>query len=238
MPRATTAACDVAPPFWVSTPSAAIMPWTSSGVVSVRTRIVLRPCSFHATASSAVKTICPAAAPGEALSPLQATSILLVGIDARVEELVERLRVDHADGASLVDQAFVNQIARDFHRGFGGALCVAGLQHEELPALDRELQVLHVAIMALEPRGDLFELCVDLGLQPREIRDLLRRANARNDVFALRVGEVLAEELPLAGVRIARKGDAGPESSPMFPKTISITLTAVPQSSGILLKRR
>ena len=97
MPRATTAACEVAPPFAVSTPRAAIMPCTSSGVVSTRTRIVSLPCSFHATASSAVNTICPVAAPGEALSPLAATAICAFGIDARVEELIERLGVDHAE---------------------------------------------------------------------------------------------------------------------------------------------
>ena len=66
---------------------------------------VLRPCSFHVTASSAENTIWPAAAPGEALSPLQATLDLSARIDARVKELIERLRVDHSDGAPLVDQA-------------------------------------------------------------------------------------------------------------------------------------
>ena len=55
------------------------MPCTSSGVVSVRTRIVLRPCSFQVTASSAEKTIWPAAAPGEALSPLHATATRSLG---------------------------------------------------------------------------------------------------------------------------------------------------------------
>ena len=79
IPRATTAACEVAPPFAVSTPRDAIMPCTSSGVVSTRTRMVSLPCSFHATASSAVNTICPAAAPGDALRPLAATSIRVLG---------------------------------------------------------------------------------------------------------------------------------------------------------------
>ena len=47
MPRATTAACDVRPPRDVSTPSAAIMPCTSSGFVSIRTRMTFSPFFGH-----------------------------------------------------------------------------------------------------------------------------------------------------------------------------------------------
>jgi len=43
MPRATTAAWDVAPPREVRIPLAAIMPCTSSGAVSTRTRITSSP---------------------------------------------------------------------------------------------------------------------------------------------------------------------------------------------------
>ena len=43
MPRATTAACEVMPPVAVRMPCAASMPWMSSGVVSLRTRIT-RSC--------------------------------------------------------------------------------------------------------------------------------------------------------------------------------------------------
>ena len=43
----------------------------------------------------------------------------------------------------------------------------------------------------------------------RHFVDVQRRANAGDDVFALRVHQELAVELPLAGRRIAREGDAG-----------------------------
>ena len=73
--RPTTAACDVMPPVAVSTPCDTNMPWMSSGTVSLRTSTTFLPCSVHATASSAVKTSCPEAAPGDAGRPLVATGI-------------------------------------------------------------------------------------------------------------------------------------------------------------------
>ena len=54
-PRATTAAWLTSPPRAVRMPSAAIIPWTSSGLVSLRTRMTFSPRSAAASASSAVK---------------------------------------------------------------------------------------------------------------------------------------------------------------------------------------
>jgi hypothetical protein len=69
MPRATTAAWEVMPPRVVRMPSAACMPWMSSGLVSTRTRMTLWPAFLAASASSELNTISPDAAPGEAGSP-------------------------------------------------------------------------------------------------------------------------------------------------------------------------
>ena len=69
MPRATTAAWLVMPPRTVRMPSAAFMPSMSSGEVSRRTSTTRSPFFFHALASSALKTILPHAAPGEAGRP-------------------------------------------------------------------------------------------------------------------------------------------------------------------------
>ena len=79
MPRATTAACEVMPPRVVTMPSAACMPWMSSGVVSTRTRIDLRPAWRKACASSAENTISPLAAPGEAGRPVAIAGGLAFG---------------------------------------------------------------------------------------------------------------------------------------------------------------
>ena len=79
IPRATTAACEVAPPREVSTPRAAIIPWTSSGAVSTRTKITASPARPRSAATSASKTIWPVAAPGEALSPVPAIAYFWAG---------------------------------------------------------------------------------------------------------------------------------------------------------------
>ena len=74
IPRATTAAWDVMPPWAVRIPCAAIIPWMSSGVVSHRTRMTASPSFPRISAVSASKTTAPEAAPGEAFSPFAATS--------------------------------------------------------------------------------------------------------------------------------------------------------------------
>ena len=74
IPRATTAACDVIPPRTVKIPSDTCIPSISSGDVSRRTKITLRPIVAFVLASSAVNTISPQAAPGEAAKPLAITS--------------------------------------------------------------------------------------------------------------------------------------------------------------------
>ena len=73
MPRATTAAWLVMPPRLVTMPRAACMPWMSSGLVSVRSRITASPRAARSSASSASKTTLPEAAPGEAGSPRAST---------------------------------------------------------------------------------------------------------------------------------------------------------------------
>ena len=74
IPRATSAACDALPPSEVRIPLAAWKPATSSASVNGRTRITSRPSWAAWTASAAVNTIAPLAAPGEALTPEASTS--------------------------------------------------------------------------------------------------------------------------------------------------------------------
>ena len=60
-----------------------------------------------------------------------------------------------------------------------------------------------------------------------------------HDVLALRVLEELAVEPVLPRRRVAREADARAGAlSPLLPKTIWTTLTAVPRSSGISYVRR
>ena len=94
MPRATSAACEALPPSLVRIPRAAWKPATSSASVNGRTRIVSRPAAAASTASGAVNTTSPLAAPGEAATPLREHGDLGLRVEGRVQQRVELAGVD------------------------------------------------------------------------------------------------------------------------------------------------
>ena len=144
-----------------------------------------------------------------------------VRIDGRVQQLVERGRIDTRHRFVLSDQALVRQLDRDPQRRPRGALAGARLQHPQLALLDREFEVLHVAVVTLERLIDAAKLrerlrhrllhrgLVGARRGARGLGDLLRRADAGDHVLALRVDQELAVELLFAGRRVAGEGDAG-----------------------------
>ena len=169
------------------------------------------PRLAHSTAVSASKTARPTAAPGEAFRPLT----ILVALARALGSNVARRSWSTCAGsirptASLRgDDPLLDHVDRDLHRGRGGPLGRAGLEHVELAALDRELEVLDVAVVLLELLADPLELGVDRRHVGLHLADLGRRPDAGHDVLALGVGQVLAEEDLLAGVRVAGERDAG-----------------------------
>ena len=126
-----------------------------------------------------------------------------------------------ATASSLRDQPFPRHVDGDLQRRLGGALAGARLQHPQLAALDGEFEVLHVAVVLFQPVGDVDEggeglrhqllqrRLVGAGGDARRLGDVLRRADAGDDVLALRVDQELAVEQLLAGRGIAGEGDAG-----------------------------
>ena len=143
------------------------------------------------------------------------------GIDGRMQQLIERRRIDPRHRVLFGDQAFIGEFDRDAQRRLRGALAAAGLQHPQLALLDRELHVLHVAVMLFEQRVDPrqllerlrhrgFHRClVGAGFLARIFGDVLRRADARHHVLALRVDQEFAVQPALAGRGIARERDPG-----------------------------
>ena len=93
---------------------------------------------------------CRDAAPGEAGRPARDHVALRLGIERRVQQLVERGGIDaqHRLGPRRSAPRCTMSTAI-FSAACGGALAVAGLQHAELALLDGELDVLHVAVVAL-----------------------------------------------------------------------------------------
>ena len=116
--------------------------------------------------------------------------------------------LDPGDRLFLGDRAFLDHVGGDAHGRRGGPLRGTRLEHVQAAALDRELEVLDVAVVRLELLADALELGVDLGHLGLHLGDLRGGPDAGHDVLALGVGQVLAEQDLLAGVRVAGERDA------------------------------
>ena len=125
-----------------------------------------------------------------------------------MEQLVELARIDPGHGLLAGDEPLARHLDRNPERRRRGALARAGLEQVQPALLDRELDVLHVAVVGLEAVEGRDQLRVRLGQQPLHLRDRLRRAHARDDVLTLGVDEELAVQHRFAGRRVAREADA------------------------------
>ena len=159
--RLTRAACELAPPKAVRMPlrdlhaAQDLRGWFRGGRGSAATLVVLEPLLLRRRRRG--RQILPDGGAG-------------AGVDALGQQLA-RLRPPSSSprdrrsaasswfrssagmrlalrASSLRDQPFVDQVDGDAHGGEAGPLGVAGLQHPDLAALDRELDVLHVACSA------------------------------------------------------------------------------------------
>ena len=100
-------------------------------------------------------------------------------VEARQQQLHDLRGIDALNRLLPRDQVLAGHVDRDLHRRRRRALAGSGLEHVERAALDRELEVLHVAVVALEALRDLLELGVDLRHLVAHLADLGRRPNAR-----------------------------------------------------------
>ena len=133
----------------------------------------------------------------------------LAPVDHRVQELVELPGIDPRDGLLARDETLVDHLRGDAQRRGRRPLARARLQEIERPFLDRELDVLEVAVVGLESVERVDELVERLGHPLAHPLDGLGRANACDHVLALRVREELAVQPALAGRRVAREAHAG-----------------------------
>ena len=72
-------------------------------------------------------------------------------VDYRMQQLIELPGWHSPHRFDFVDESFTHHVARNAHRRGGSAFTSARLQQEQLATLDREFEVLHVAVMLLEP---------------------------------------------------------------------------------------
>ena len=115
-------------------------------------------------------------------------------VEGGMEKCIEGLGIDHLDGFLLGACALVYEIDCDLESGRCGALAVAGLEHVELAALDGELHILHIAIVLFKNAADADEFVIDLFIGLTEVIDVLGGADACNDVLALCVHQIFAEQ--------------------------------------------
>ena len=160
MPRATTAAWEVLPPRLVRMPArrpcrAGRRGWSpcAPGSRPRRARPTPRPCRSR-------RPPCP--------RPRRGRRSCRVAIRVRSASSSKRGNISCASWAPVtrqhrlveVDQPLVDHVDRDPERRLRGALADPGLEHPELAALDGELDVAHVAVVALEPGHDPHQVVV------------------------------------------------------------------------------
>ena len=182
----------------------------ASGLVSRRTSITFSPSLPCSTASSAVNTILPAAAPGLAAMALPTgfAAFSAAGSNCGCSSM-SRIGVYLHQRFFFAYHAFVYQVAGNLYGGGSGTLAVTGLQHVKLAVLNGELHVLHVMIMIFKGLADFHELLERFGELLLHLAYGHGGAHAGNDVFALSIGQEFAEEALAAGSGAAGERDAG-----------------------------
>ena len=120
------------------------------------------------------------------------------GSNVVAQQLVDMGRLDPGDRLFLADRALVDHVGGDPHRRGRRPLRGPCLEHVQAAALDRELEVLDVAVVRLELLPDALELGVDVRHLGLHLGDLRGGPDAGDDVLALCVRQVLAEQDLLA----------------------------------------
>ena len=132
-------------------------------------------------------------------------------VEPREHQLRELGAGDPLHGLVHRDEALVDELAGDPEGRLGGPLPHPRLEHPELAVLDGELDVAQVAVVVLERRHDRHELVVRLLVQLLQVGERDGVADARDDVLALRVLQVVAVHAlrPRGGVTGERDAGAG-----------------------------
>ena len=147
--------------------------------------------------------------PGRGRDPGGQDPELVLGVEDRVQERLERVRVDRHQRPLTGQQAVRHGVACEPDGGLRRPLRAAGLQQVEPALLDRELDVLHVLVVGLEGREVVEQLGVGSGQALGEGLEVLRVAGARDHVLALGVGEEVAGRRRCAGALVAAERDPG-----------------------------
>ena len=138
-----------------------------------------------------------------------------------MQHLVELRRINAPYRFPRVDDALAHKIASDFQSGLGRAFAVSGLQDPEPVLLNRELHILHVAIMGFKRITDRDKFLEDFRLRffhggkvaaaflALGDGQRLRCSNTGDHILALGIYQELAIETVGAGRGVAGETDTG-----------------------------
>ncbi len=203
------------PPRAVRMPWAASMPRMSSGLVSMRRRSTRSPRAAHASASGALNTTLPLAAPGPAASPLAST---LFSATARRllsgEKMGRRSWLScsgstrmSASSGSMRPSATISTAMRMAARPVRLPLRVCSMYRRPRSTVNSK------SCMSRSSCSSVWRTCrswsYTSGNTSLSSTHRPRRAHAGDHVLALGVDQELAVEDVLAAGRVAREGDAG-----------------------------
>ena len=136
--------------------------------------------------------------------------VVSLGIELRMQQLIELLRVYALYSFFLGDKAFLLHLDCDVQSCSSSTLTNTGLKHPKLTLFNGELDVAHITEMVFEDGEYLFELTTSL-FKARSFLELCNGAgvtNTGNNVFALCVNKVVAVEFLFAICGVTRKSNA------------------------------
>ena len=143
---------------------------------------------------------------------LRHLAVTVARSEPREHQLPELVPGHPHEGLVHRDDALIDQLDGDAEGGGSGALADTRLQHPELASLNGELDVAQVAVVPLQLVHDVHELLVGLRVDLLEFLQRTRVADARDDVLALGIGEVVAVDTTVSRSRVAREGDPSARS--------------------------
>ena len=132
-----------------------------------------------------------------------------IGVKLRVKQSVELLWLDFHQRFLFGNLALFHKVYGDFESRDRGTLAVSGLQHVKFAFFNGELHVLHVFIVVFENPAYFVKLFEHFRILFCQFAYRKRRSDTGNDVFALSVHQIFAEQRLFAGSRVSGKRHAG-----------------------------
>ena len=157
---------------------------------------------------------------------------LVLRVELGMEEEVDLLRGDPEDRLLFGDQPLLGQLHSDPHGGLGRPLARPSLEDPELTPLDGELDVLDIAVVALQLLTDLYKLIVDLRHLLLELGDPLGLPDPGHHILSLGVEEVVPFDPLLPGGDIPGGDHPGPGVLAHVPEDHHLDIDRRPEVMG------